>query len=63
MTLVSESGINSAQQLLALQADGIDAVLIGESLMRAADPQAALRGLLSALDPGEHAGTTRAGKI
>jgi indole-3-glycerol phosphate synthase len=63
VTLVSESGIHSAEQLLALQRDGIDAVLVGESLMRAPDPQAALRGLLAALDVSEPAGATRAEKI
>jgi indole-3-glycerol phosphate synthase len=63
VTLVSESGIRSAEQLLALQTDGIHAVLIGESLMRAPDPQEALQGLLSALDGATGAGATRAENI
>jgi indole-3-glycerol phosphate synthase len=63
VTLVSESGINSAEQLLVLQGDGIDAVLIGESLMRADDPQAALRGLLSALGGPEREDAAHAEKI
>jgi indole-3-glycerol phosphate synthase len=63
VTLVSESGIHSPQQLLALQSDGVDAVLIGESLMRAADPQVALRALLSALDGTAGAHATHAGNI
>jgi indole-3-glycerol phosphate synthase len=63
VTVVSESGIHSSDQLLALQRDGIDAVLIGESLMRARDPQGALRGLLSALEGSVGADATPAGKI
>ena len=43
--VVSESGISSATQLAALQAQGVDAVLVGETLMRAGDPAAALAGL------------------
>jgi indole-3-glycerol phosphate synthase len=48
VTLVSESGIASAEQLGALAAEGVHAVLIGESLMRAPDPEAALRSLVPA---------------
>jgi indole-3-glycerol phosphate synthase len=43
--VVSESGITSAQQLRALEQQGVDAVLVGESLMRAPDPEAALLAL------------------
>ncbi|HWX73804.1 MAG TPA: indole-3-glycerol phosphate synthase TrpC [Solirubrobacteraceae bacterium] len=46
--IVSESGIASAAQLAALAGQGVDAVLVGELLMRAADPEAALRELLGA---------------
>jgi indole-3-glycerol phosphate synthase len=42
VTVVSESGIGDPGQLRRLQERGVDAVLVGESLMRAADPQAAL---------------------
>jgi indole-3-glycerol phosphate synthase len=45
-TLVSESGLNSAADLRHLQKLGFDAFLIGESLMRAADPESALRSLI-----------------
>ena len=45
VTVVSESGIGSAGQLERLQRLGVHAVLVGESLMRSADPQAALMGL------------------
>ncbi len=45
VTVVSESGIAEAEQLRKLQDAGVDAVLVGESLMRAADPEAALRAL------------------
>jgi indole-3-glycerol phosphate synthase len=45
VTVVSESGIATAEQLRDLQAEGVRAVLVGESLMRSADPEAALRAL------------------
>ena len=48
VTVVSESGIGSPAQLRALQAAGVAAALIGESLVRAANPGAALRQLLAA---------------
>jgi indole-3-glycerol phosphate synthase len=47
VTAVSESGIASAEQLERLQRLGVQAVLVGESLMRAADPEAALTRLKS----------------
>jgi indole-3-glycerol phosphate synthase len=43
---VAESGIATAEDLAKLRAAGFDAFLIGESLMRQADPGAALTGLL-----------------
>jgi indole-3-glycerol phosphate synthase len=45
VTVVSESGIASGAQLASLERDGVDAVLVGERLMRAADPAAALLAL------------------
>jgi indole-3-glycerol phosphate synthase len=42
VTVVSESGIGDSGQLRRLQERGVDAVLVGESLMRSADPEAAL---------------------
>jgi indole-3-glycerol phosphate synthase len=47
VTVVSESGIASAEQVRALGREGVSAVLVGESLMRADDPEAALRALVS----------------
>jgi indole-3-glycerol phosphate synthase len=44
-TVVSESGFHTRAQLDELERVGVDAVLIGESLMRARDPEQALRGL------------------
>jgi indole-3-glycerol phosphate synthase len=44
-TVVSESGFHSREQIDELERVGVDAVLIGETLMRAPDPEAALRGL------------------
>ena len=45
---VAESGIATGQDLARLRQAGFDAFLIGESLMRQADPGAALTALLSA---------------
>jgi indole-3-glycerol phosphate synthase len=44
-TVVSESGYESRQQLDGLERIGVDAVLIGEALMRARDPEALVREL------------------
>lgn len=44
-TVVSESGINSAEQVEELERVGVDAVLVGEALMRADDPEDACREL------------------
>jgi indole-3-glycerol phosphate synthase len=55
VTVVSESGIASAAQLRELAREGVDAVLVGESLMRAADPAQALRELLEYEDVSEGA--------
>ncbi len=44
-TVVSESGFHLREQLDELERVGIDGVLIGESLMRAPDPELALRAL------------------
>jgi indole-3-glycerol phosphate synthase len=44
---VAESGIATAEDIARLRAAGFDAFLIGESLMRKADPGAALRELLA----------------
>jgi indole-3-glycerol phosphate synthase len=53
-TVVSESGISSRADLEALERVGVDAVLVGETLMRAPDPEAACRELTGAhRDPDE----------
>ena len=46
---VAESGMGSAADIARMQAAGFNAFLIGESLMRAADPGAALAALLAPL--------------
>ena len=48
--MVAESGISSAQELEELERIGVDAVLIGSALMRAADPESATRELAGAED-------------
>jgi indole-3-glycerol phosphate synthase len=45
--IVSESGIRTADEMKRLADAGIDAVLIGETLMRADDPGAKLRELIT----------------
>ena len=46
MPVVAESGINTPHQVAALRDAGYTALLIGEALLRAADPGLALRTLL-----------------
>ncbi|MEO6120218.1 MAG: indole-3-glycerol phosphate synthase TrpC [Terriglobales bacterium] len=46
ITLVAESGIRTAADMQRLQAVGINAFLVGETLMSAADPALALRTLI-----------------
>ena len=50
VTVVSESGIGDPEQLARLHEAGVAAALVGESLMRAPDPEEALRLLRSAVD-------------
>jgi len=45
---VAESGIKTTNDIRAVKDTGVDAVLIGESLMRAANRKAFLKELLSA---------------
>jgi indole-3-glycerol phosphate synthase len=47
-TVVSESGISSRSQVEDLEQVGVDAVLVGEILMRAEDPETACRDLAGA---------------
>jgi indole-3-glycerol phosphate synthase len=49
-TVVSESGIVYREQVDELERVGVDAVLVGESLMRAANPEFACRELSGAED-------------
>jgi indole-3-glycerol phosphate synthase len=51
-TVVSESGIRTRHEIEELERVGVDAVLIGETLMRAPDPEEAVRDL-TRLDEGE----------
>lgn len=48
LPLVAESGIKGAQGARAMREAGADAILVGEALMRAADPAAAVRELAAA---------------
>jgi indole-3-glycerol phosphate synthase len=46
MDVVTESGIAAADDVRRMQAAGVQRFLVGESLMRAESPGAALRALL-----------------
>jgi indole-3-glycerol phosphate synthase len=48
--LISESGLQSADSLLRLRKVGFRGFLIGEALMRAPDPETALRDLVAAAE-------------
>ena len=50
-TVVSESGIVYREQIEELERVGVDAVLVGETLMRASDPEAACRELSRGEEP------------
>ncbi len=52
-TVVSESGFHSRDQLDELERVGVDGVLVGESLMRAPDPEAGLRALTGVDERGD----------
>jgi len=49
--VVSESGIHLREQIEELEQVGVDAVLIGEALMRAPDPEVAVRELTRSEEP------------
>lgn len=46
VVVVAESGVRTRADVEALEALGVDAVLVGEALMRADDPERAVRALL-----------------
>ena len=60
-TVVAESGITTAEQVRALEQRGVDAVLVGESLMRAPDPEAALLALRAPAATSTRAATSAPG--
>ena len=49
--VVSESGIVAREQIEELERVGVDAVLVGETVMRAPDPEAAVRELVRTEEP------------
>jgi indole-3-glycerol phosphate synthase len=50
-TVVSESGIHTRADVEELEQVGVDAVLVGEALMRAPDPEGATRELALTEEP------------
>ena len=55
--MISESGLNGAESLRHLRALGFRGFLIGEALMRASDPETALRDLIAAAEDRQVART------
>jgi indole-3-glycerol phosphate synthase len=51
--MISESGLQNAESLGRLHALGFHGFLIGETLMRARNPEKALRDFITEFDPGE----------
>lgn len=51
VAVVAESGISSRGEVASLEEAGVDAVLVGETLMRAPDPQRAVEDLLGREQP------------
>lgn len=47
VTVVAESGVSTSEQIQQMRKSGIDAVLVGETLMQADDPAQAIRELLA----------------
>jgi indole-3-glycerol phosphate synthase len=56
--LISESGIGSARDIRRLRSVGYRAFLIGESLMRADDPEVALKNLTQRLEGAKESGAS-----
>lgn len=50
ITLISESGLRAAEDFRRLHAAGFQGFLVGETLMRANDPQQTLRALIGAVE-------------
>lgn len=51
---VAESGVRTAEDILELSTAGVDAVLVGEAMMRAADKQAFLQAMREAAGQKSH---------
>jgi indole-3-glycerol phosphate synthase len=60
--MISESGLQSADSLLRLRKLGFRGFLAGEALMRAADPETALRDLVVAAEDRQPAGVSTGGR-
>jgi indole-3-glycerol phosphate synthase len=60
--MISESGLQNAESISHLQALGFRGFLIGEALMRPADPEKALRDLIAAVENRSPTGRIRRGE-
>jgi indole-3-glycerol phosphate synthase len=56
--LISESGLQSADSLLSLNRLGFRGFLVGETLMRAPNPETALRDLIAAAEDWQPTGVS-----
>jgi len=61
-TIISESGIRTAEDVRRLRAAGVHALLVGEHLLKQPDPAAAVRALLGDAPPDRPPETDHAGK-
>lgn len=62
VTLVSESGIHTSEDVERLGARGVEAILVGEALLRAPDPSARARSL-SGIPRADRSATPRTGGL
>ena len=61
---IAESGVRDTATIARWRASGFDAALVGEALMRSADPSAAARAFVGAgTDPADPAGRARAPRV
>jgi indole-3-glycerol phosphate synthase len=51
IAVVGESGLKTAEDVAQMQAIGVDAILVGETLVRSKDPYATARTLVQAGRP------------
>jgi indole-3-glycerol phosphate synthase len=53
VAVIAESGVSTRDEVRALEAAGLDGVLVGEALMRSGDPEAAAAALIGRDEQGD----------